>query len=80
MSKVKISVSIDQVVLQRVSRLSQGSSRSDIVERALRRWLAERRRRQLEDEIAAYYLQRLEEERREDEEWARASARHLGKG
>ena len=80
MAKAKISVSIDESVLERVDRLSQGTrSRSEIVERALKRWLAEGRRRQLEEEIAAYYRDRDEQERLEDEEWARLSGRHLEK-
>ncbi len=42
MAKAKISVGIDEAVLDRVDRLSQGSSsRSEIVERELERWLVE---------------------------------------
>ncbi len=44
---------------------------------SLKRWLAERRRRGLEAEIAAYYAERREVERCEDDEWADLSARHL---
>jgi metal-responsive CopG/Arc/MetJ family transcriptional regulator len=79
MAKTKISVTVDESVLERVDRLSNGVSRSEIVERALKRWLSERRHRQLEAEIAQYYADRDEEERLEDEEWASLSARHLEK-
>ena len=79
MGKAKISVTIDESVLERVDRLSEANSRSEIVERALKRWLVEGRRRQLEEETAAYYRARDEEEQLEDEEWARVSARHLKK-
>jgi metal-responsive CopG/Arc/MetJ family transcriptional regulator len=77
MAKAKISVTIDESVLKRVDQVSGGTSRSEIVERALKRWLVEGRRRQLEAEIAAYYSERNESEQLEDGEWARLSAAHL---
>ena len=79
MAKMKISVTIDKSVIERVDRFSKDRSRSDVVERALKRWLTDRRRRQLEDEITAYYSDRREEERLEDEEWAWLGTRHLDK-
>lgn len=79
MAKTKISVTVEESVLERVDRQSNGVSRSEIVERALKRWLSERRRRQLEAEIARYYSERREDGRSEDEEWAQLSARHLKK-
>jgi len=54
MAKTKVSVTIEQSVLERVGRPSEGMSRSEIVERALKRWLNERCRRELEDQIAAW--------------------------
>jgi len=45
MAKTKVSVTIEQSVLERVDRVSKGKSRSEIVESALKRWLIERRRR-----------------------------------
>jgi len=75
--KTKISVTIDESVVKRVDRLATGVSRSEIVERALKRWLVESRRKGNEDAIAAYYADRSEEDRREDEEWAEVGARHL---
>ena len=80
MVKRKVSVSIDETILDRVDRLSRGTrSRSEIVERALERWLVEGRRRQLEEEITAYYRGRDEQERIEDEEWAQLSSRQVEK-
>ncbi len=52
-------------------------SRSEIVERALKRWLSDQQRRQLEEEIAAYYADQAE--RSEDRKWARFSASQFGK-
>ena len=79
MGKTKISVTIDESVIERVDRLAQGSSRSEVVERALKRWLDERGRRRLDEEIAEYYKERRREEQLEDEEWAQLSSRHLKK-
>ena len=79
MSKAKVSVTIDESVLERVDRAADGMSRSEIVERALKRWLSDRRRRLFEEEIAAYYAEQTEEERSEDREWAELSASELGK-
>jgi metal-responsive CopG/Arc/MetJ family transcriptional regulator len=79
MAKTKISVTVETSVLERVDKLSDGISRSEIVERALKRWISERRRRDLESEIAMYYSERYEDERLEDDEWARLSADYLEK-
>jgi len=79
MPKAKVSVTIEQSVLERVDRFSAGKSRSEIVERALKRWLNERRRLKLEEQIAAYYADRQEEDSVEDREWAELSARQVGK-
>ena len=79
LSKAKVSVTIDESVLERVDRAADGMSRSEIVERALKRWLSDRRRRLLEEEVAAYYAEQTEDERSEDREWAELSASELGK-
>jgi len=78
-SKVKVSITIEKSVLDRVDRAADGRSRSEIVERALNRWLSDRRRQLLEAEIAAYYAEQTEEERSEDRAWAELSASQFGK-
>jgi metal-responsive CopG/Arc/MetJ family transcriptional regulator len=75
--KTKISVTIDESVVKQVDRLAGDDSRSEIVERALRRWLVDSRRKHNEEAIAAYYADRSEEDRLEDEAWAAVGARHL---
>jgi metal-responsive CopG/Arc/MetJ family transcriptional regulator len=75
--KTKASVTIDESVVRQVDRLAGGHSRSQVIERALRRWLVDSRRKQNEDAIAQYYAQQSDGDRREDEEWAAVSARHL---
>ena len=79
MAKTKVSVTIEQSVLERVDRVSKGKSRSEIVESALKQWLIERRRLELEEQIAAYYLDRQAEESAEDREWSELSATQIGK-
>jgi metal-responsive CopG/Arc/MetJ family transcriptional regulator len=79
MAKTKVSVTIETSVLERVDRVSEGRSRSEVVERALKRWLSERRRRDLEEEIATYYSDRQEDELEEDRDWAELSAKQIGK-
>ena len=79
MPKTKVSVTIEQSVLERVDRLSEGKSRSEIVERALKRWLIERRRLELEEQIAAYYSDRQKDELAEDREWSELSGKQIGK-
>jgi hypothetical protein len=56
-----------------------GKSRIEIVERALKRWLNERRRRELEEETARYYSERHRSELAEDRSWAELSAKQLRK-
>jgi metal-responsive CopG/Arc/MetJ family transcriptional regulator len=79
MAKTKVSVTIETSVLERVDRVSDGRSRSEVVERALKRWLNEKRRRELEEEIAAYYSDRREDELEEDRAWAELSAKQIRK-
>ena len=79
MPKTKVSVTIEQSVLERVDRVSEGKSRSEIVERALKRWLTERRRLELEEQIAAYYSDRQKDELAEDREWSELSGKQIGK-
>ena len=78
MSKVKVSITIEKSVLDRVDRAADEISRSEIVDKALRRWLSDRHRRQLEEEIAAYYEDQAEAERSEDRKWAGFSASQFG--
>lgn len=79
MAKTKVSVTIDQSLLERVDRVTNGMSRSEIFEHALKRWLSERRRHDLEEQIAAYYEDRQTQEADEDRAWAELSARQIRK-
>jgi metal-responsive CopG/Arc/MetJ family transcriptional regulator len=78
MGKAKISVTIERSLVRDCDRFARGTSRSEVVERALARWLRERRRRSLEDEIEQYYASLGAKERAEDAEWAGLGSRALG--
>jgi metal-responsive CopG/Arc/MetJ family transcriptional regulator len=79
MAKTKVSVTIDRSVLERVDHVTNGMSRSEIFEQALKRWLNERRRHDLEEQIAAYYQERPTKDADEDRAWAELSARQIRK-
>ena len=79
MAKAKISVTIDRSLLDACDRLAPEATRSEIVQAALTRWMHDRHRRALEDEIAAYYGSLGDKERVEDARWAAAGAWNLAK-
>ena len=79
MAKTKVSVTIERSVLERIDLLSDGMSRSEIVERALKRWLSDRRRSDLEAQVAAYYRDRQGDEAADDREWSKLGASQIGK-
>ena len=77
MPKAKLSVTVDERLVDQLDELAAESSRSQVVESALACWLRQRRRLQLEDEIERYYLDLTDEDRDEDAEWAELGARSL---
>jgi metal-responsive CopG/Arc/MetJ family transcriptional regulator len=77
MAKTKISVTVDESLVQECDRVSRGGNRSEIVERALRVWLRESSRRSLEEEIEKYYSSLSAAEREEDSSWADLAGRAL---
>ncbi|HYV42008.1 MAG TPA: hypothetical protein VEO02_09495 [Thermoanaerobaculia bacterium] len=79
MTRIKISVTVDQSLVRELDRFSAGSSRSQIVEKALAGWFRERRRLSLEDEIERHYHSLRPSETAEDREWADLAARSLSK-
>lgn len=77
MPKAKISVTVERSLLRYCDSVARGSSRSEIVERALANWARDRRRRSLEEEIESYYSSLSARERAEDAGWAELSGRAL---
>ena len=78
MPKTRVSITIDRSLLERVDRVA-GRSRSEIVERALKRWLNDRRRSELEAQVVACYLERESDEVADDREWSELGADQIGK-
>jgi metal-responsive CopG/Arc/MetJ family transcriptional regulator len=74
MPKTKISVTVDSSLMKKVDRMASRTTRSEIVEKALERWLREARRQALENEIERYYAGLSSADQAEDEEWAMVSS------
>lgn len=73
MARIKMSVSLDQDVVEALDGLTAGrerKNRSEVVEQALRHWLRHHRRTVLDRQIEAYYRSLEEEEREADRDWA----------
>lgn len=71
MPKAKVSVTVEDSLLRQVDRMARGASRSEVFE--LTRWLRNRRRERLEEEIELYYRSLGAAEREEDSAWAELS-------
>lgn len=78
MAKARVSVTVDRILLRRCDRIARGATRSQVFEQALERWLRERRRIELEQEIERYYASLTPREHSEDAEWAALGAGALG--
>lgn len=79
MAKTKLSVTVSESIVREIDRVARDKTRSQVVEAALASWLRERRRQQLEDDIARYYSEMTDAERNEDSEWAALSRDSGGK-
>jgi len=80
MAKHKVSLSLDTAVMAVVDEEvggSWGSSRSAVVQRVLRIWIRQRRKRALDDAVESYYQTRSDGEAAEDEAWAGMAADSL---
>lgn len=75
--KVRVTASLDPALIQAIDELAKEAghaSRSRLIEEALHHWIAEQRRRDLEQQIEKYYLSLSEAEREEDQEWAEGAS------
>ena len=80
MAKAKISVTIEESLLERLREITKGGrSRSEIVQNALESWLIENQAQNLAREVEAYYRTMGSEEQNEDSAWAALSQRHVEK-
>jgi Arc/MetJ-type ribon-helix-helix transcriptional regulator len=76
--KSKITVTLSNDVVRQIDKLldsPEASSRSQLVEEAVRRWLHDQSQKELERQTEEYYLSLSERERNEDRQWAKIAAR-----
>ncbi len=75
--KAKITLTLSRDLVQQIDELLQSPgarSRSQLVEDAIRRWLREHAKEELERQTEAYYLSLSEAEQEEDREWTETAA------
>ena len=78
--KEKITVSLDPILIHAVDaaiKAKHGGSRSAVVEKALRLWQLEQRRKSIEKQTEEYYQSRSKAEVKEDLEWGRLAAQQF---
>jgi len=78
MAKAKVSVTVDRTLLRRCDQIARGTTRSEVFEQALEKWLRDLRRQNLAEDIERYYSSLSTVERAEDSEWAGLAPRVLG--
>ena len=78
MTKARVSITVNRVLLRRCDRVAPGATRSQVFAQALERWLRDRRQRSLEAEIERYYSSLSRAQQAEDSTWAGLAARVLG--
>lgn len=75
--KAKITVTLSPDVIRRLDALVEAPdarSRSQLVEEALRRWIEDRARRELESQTEEYYRSLSQAEQAENKEWTAIAA------
>jgi metal-responsive CopG/Arc/MetJ family transcriptional regulator len=70
LAKRKVSVTVQEDLLEEVDRVAGTLSRSAVFEQALVSWLRQRRQADLDQAIERYYRSLNEYESSEDAEWA----------
>ena len=81
--KTKVTVTLSHDLVRKLDELleaPEASSRSQLVEEALRRWLYDQAKEELERQTEEYYHSLSEAERKEDRQWSKVaahSAKHL---
>lgn len=81
--KTKVTVTLSHDLVRRLDELlddPEAGSRSQLVEEALRRWLYDQAKEELERQTEEYYHSLPEAERKEDRQWSKVaahSAKHL---
>lgn len=79
-SKITVTVSPDLVhQLDRLLKAPEATSRSRLIEEAIRHWLHDQDRKTLDRQTEAYYRALSAAERKEDRQWTRLAARSAGR-
>ena len=76
--RVRVTATLDPETVKSLDHAAKAQgllSRSQALEVALKHWLRERRRREIERETEAYYRSMTPAEKREDRAWARFASR-----
>ena len=76
--KSKITITLSNDLVRQIDKLVDSpevSSRSQLVEEAVRQWLHDQRKEELERRTEEYYLSLSEAERNEDRQWSKIAAR-----
>jgi len=76
--KSKITVTLSNDLVRQIDKLldsPEASSRSQLVEEAVRRWLRDQAQKELERQTEEYYLSLSKAERNEDRQWSKIATR-----
>ena len=76
--KTKVTVTLSHDLVRKLDELldaPEAGSRSQLVEEALRRWLDDQLKEELERQTEAYYHSLSEAERKEDRQWSKIAGR-----
>jgi metal-responsive CopG/Arc/MetJ family transcriptional regulator len=76
--KAKVTVTLNSDLVRQIDQLRdspEASSRSQLIEEAVRRWLRDQAQIELERQTEEYYLSLSKAERNEDQEWSKIAAR-----
>jgi len=76
--KAKITITLNSDLVRQIDQLldsPEASSRSQLVEEAVRRWLSDQAQKEFERQTEEYYLSLSKAERSEDRRWSKIAAR-----
>jgi metal-responsive CopG/Arc/MetJ family transcriptional regulator len=76
--KAKITVTLSSDLVHQIDQLldsPEARSRSRLVEEAVRQWLRDQAKKELERQTEEYYLSLSKAERNEDRQWSKIAAR-----
>jgi metal-responsive CopG/Arc/MetJ family transcriptional regulator len=81
--KTKVTVTLSRDLVRKLDEFlndPEANSRSQLIEEAIRRWLNDQAKEELDRQTEEYYLSLSEAERKEDRQWSKVaahSAKHL---